>query len=170
MNAMVVAIFRLAHALHTARVPLLPKLLVMVNRLAFGCYVGAGARIGRRVSLAYGALGIVIHDKSVIGDDVRIGVHVLIGGRSKLAEVPAIGNRVVIGAGAKLLGPIRIGDEAVIGANAVVVEDVAARTVVGGIPSRVLKRDIDIARYHDGLECEPRAPLPRRSASSDAPR
>lgn len=168
MNAAVVALHRIAHALHAARIPLLPKFFVLLNRLVFSCYIGAGARIGRRISLAYGGLGIIVHDKCVIGDDVRIGAHVVIGGRSKLTDVPVIGNRVVIGAGAKVLGPIQIGDEAVIGANAVVIADVEPRTVVGGIPARVLKREIDITRYHDGLPSEPAPALPTRVTSNRA--
>jgi serine O-acetyltransferase len=162
VNSFVVALYRTAHALRVARFPRLAKLVVLAIRLLFGCYLGAGARIGRRVSLAYGGMGIVIHDKAVIGDDVRIGAHVVIGGRSKLADVPVIGDRVVISAGAKLLGPIHIGDEAVIGANAVVIADVEPRTVVGGVPARVLKREIDIAAYHDGLGQPPEPALPRR--------
>jgi serine O-acetyltransferase len=163
----VVALFRLAHALHVARVPVLPKLLVQINRLAFGCFLGAGARIGRGISLGYGGLGIVVHGRSRIGDDVRLGVHVVIGGRSKHSGVPVIGDRVVIGAGAKVLGPIHVGDEAVVGANAVVVEDVAPRTVVGGIPARVLKRDVDISRYHDGMDAPETAELLERCPSAD---
>jgi serine O-acetyltransferase len=152
MNAIVVAVFRVAHGLHCMRIPLLPKVFVGLNRVLFGCYIGAGARIGRGVSLGYGGLGVVIHDKAVIGQLVRIGANVTIGGRSKHPEVPVIGDRVVISTGAKILGPLRVGDEAVIGANAVVIRDVEARTVVGGVPARVLKAEIDIRDYHDGLE------------------
>ena len=151
MNSCVVALQRLAHALDRRGLRWPALLCVLINRLVFGCYLGCGARLGKRISLAYGALGIIVHDKAVIGDDVRIGAHVVIGGRAKHADVPVIGDRVVIATGAKVLGPIRIGDEAVIGANAVVIEDVPARCVVAGIPARVIKRDIDIRRYHDGL-------------------
>ena len=151
MSCLLVAIHRTAHALHRLGVPALPLLLALFNRFVFGCWIGPGARLGRRVSLGYGGLGVVIHDRAVIGDLVRIGTQVVIGGRSKLADVPVIGDRCVISTGAKVLGPIRVGDESVIGANAVVVDDVEARTVVAGVPARVLKRDIDIRHYHDGL-------------------
>lgn len=49
-----------------------------------------------------------------------------------------IGDRVFIGAGAIINMGVTIGDEAVIGAGAVVSKDVAARTVVGGVPARVM--------------------------------
>lgn len=162
-----VLLHRIAHVLHRLRMPLAPRLLVLAGRILFHGYVGAGARIGRRVSLGYWGLGIVIHDRAVLGDDVRVGAGVVIGGRSKLHGVPVIGDRVVLGAGAKVLGPITIGDEAVIGANAVVVTDVEARTVVGGVPARVLRREIDVRDFHDGLERETTPALEgeRRSAA-----
>lgn len=151
MSRVVLAFHRFAYALRRMGVPLLPALVVWFVRIVFGCYVGAGAKIGKGVVIGYGGMGVVIHDKAVIGDLVRIGSHVVIGGRSKMPDVPVIEDRVVISAGAKVLGPIRIGRESVVGANAVVVADVAPRTVVGGVPARVLKTDIDIRRYHDDL-------------------
>jgi serine O-acetyltransferase len=152
MNLVLVLSHRVAHALFRMRVPLLPTLIALCNRFTFGCWIGPGARIGRRVSFGYWGLGIVIHDRAVLGDDVRIGTGVVIGGRSKHSAVPVIGDRCVISAGAKILGPLTIGDDAVVGANAVVISNVDARTVVGGVPARVLKRDISIADYHDGIE------------------
>ena len=126
-------------------------MFVLLNRLVFGCYIGAGVRMGRGVSLGYGALGIVIHDRAIIGDDVRIGPGVTIGGRSKLNDVPVLHDRCVISTGAKILGPIQIGEESVVGANAVVVKDVDPRTVVAGVPAVCINREIAIADYHDGI-------------------
>lgn len=151
MSRILIALHRLAHALRRLGVPVLPVLIALLNRFVFGCWIGPGARLGKRISLGYGGMGIVIHDKAVVGDDVRIGTHVVIGGRSKHPDVPVIGDRCVIATGAKLLGPLRIGQESVVGANAVVVKDVAPRTVVGGVPARVLRTDIDIRDYHDGM-------------------
>lgn len=151
MSRILVALHRLAHALRRLRIPVLPVLIALFNRFVFGCWIGPGAQLGKRISLGYGGMGIVIHDKAVVGDDVRIGTHVVIGGRSKHPDVPVIGDRCVIATGAKLLGPLRIGPESVVGANAVVVKDVAPRTVVGGVPARVLRTDIDIRDYHDGM-------------------
>jgi len=89
-----------ADAVHQMGVPALPLLLALFNRFAFVCWIGPGAKLGRNVSLGYGGMGIVIHDKSVIGDQVRIGTQVV----SKMPEVPVIGDRCVISTGAKLLG------------------------------------------------------------------
>lgn len=99
----------------------------------------------------------MIHHRVVLGDDVVLGAGVVIGGKSKVHGVPVVGPRCVISGGAKILGPITIGEECVVGANAVVVRDVPPRSVVAGVPARVLRSDIDIADYHDGI---PRAPRP----------
>ena len=51
---------------------------------------------------------------------------------------PIIGNNVTIYAGAKVLGGVFIGDGAIIAANAVVVKDVPANAIVGGIPAKII--------------------------------
>ena len=51
-----------------------------------------------------------------------------------------IGKNVTICTGAKIIGNIVIGDNVIIGANAVVVKDVPANTIAGGVPAKVLKR------------------------------
>ncbi|MGI8678093.1 MAG: acyltransferase [Jatrophihabitans sp.] len=49
-----------------------------------------------------------------------------------------IGDRVFVGANAVVNMGVSIGDEAVVAAGAVVTRDVAARTVVAGVPARVV--------------------------------
>lgn len=53
--------------------------------------------------------------------------------------VPVIGDRVFIGTGAKIIGDIVIGDDVIVGANAVVISDVPARSVVAGVPAKILR-------------------------------
>ncbi len=133
------AIHALAHWLWKHKVPVLPRFLALVNRLVFATQLPAATRLGKGVRLNYSGLGTVIHARAVIGDRVEIGPGVVIGGRSKLYEVPVIEDDVQIGVGAKVLGPVRVGRGAVIGANAVVLHDVPAGAVVVGIPAHVLR-------------------------------
>jgi serine O-acetyltransferase len=133
------AIHAVAHWLWKHKIPLVPRLLSVFNRIVFATQLPAGTRLGKGVRLNYSGLGTVIHARAVIGNNVEIGPGVVIGGRSKLYEVPIIEDYVQIGVGAKVLGPIRVGRGAVIGANAVVLHDVPAGAVVVGIPARVLR-------------------------------
>ena len=133
-------IHRIAQLAHRRGVPLLPRLLRKVILLTSGSYLGTGAEIGDGTELAYGGLGIVIHPAAKIGRGVVVGPHVTIGGRSTSKGAPVIEDGVKIGAGACVLGDIRIGEGAQIGANAVVIHDVAAYTVVAGVPAREIGR------------------------------
>jgi serine O-acetyltransferase len=143
---LLLAIHSLAHWLWRHHVPLLPRLLSLFNRVVFAAQVPPGTRIGKGARLNYSGLGTVIHARAVIGERVEIGPGVVIGGRSKLYEVPVIEDDVHIGVGAKVLGPVRVGRGAEIGANAVVLHDVPAGAVVVGIPARVLRlKEVDVA-------------------------
>jgi len=132
------AIFRAAHALHRAGVPVLPRLLCGINRVLFAIVLPASARVGRDVLFGYQGLGVVVHADAVIGDRVVLATGVTIGGTGTQHGVPVIEDDVHIGSGAKLLGPIRIGRGARIGANAVVLTDVPAGAVAVGVPARVI--------------------------------
>jgi len=132
-------IHAVAHWLWKKRVPLVPQLLSLCNRVVFATQLPASAQLGRGVSLNYSGLGTVIHKRAVVGDHVEIGPGVVIGGRSEIWEVPVIEDFVQIGVGAKVLGPIRVGRGAIIGANAVVLHDVPPGAVVGGIPAKILR-------------------------------
>lgn len=76
-----------------------------------------------------------------------IGQQVTIGGRSHIVDVLVLGDTVCVGTGARILGNVHIGDGAVVGANAVVIHDVPAHSVVGGVPARVIKDNINIDDY-----------------------
>ena len=136
---MVIRIYRLARWLYLHRVPLLPKLLKICNRIVFGVVLPPSAVLGARVLLSYQGLGTVIHQRAEIGDDVLIGAGVTIGGRSGHRQVPVIERNAMIGTGAKVLGPVRVGQYASIGANAVVLSDIPAYAVAVGVPARVVR-------------------------------
>ena len=148
MSRVVLQIYYFALFLHNMKIPVLPKLInIIFVRLLFGCQITLGAKIGKGSQIGYGGVGTVIHDRAVIGKNVLIGPGVVIGGTSKKYEVPVIGDNCEIAPGAKIIGPVKIGNNCIVGANAVVIRDVPDNTVVGGVPAKVLKTDIDITQY-----------------------
>jgi serine O-acetyltransferase len=129
-------IFRRAHMLHRWRVPVIPRVLYVLNRLLFAVVLPPSVQVGRDVVFAYSGLGTVIHARARIGARVQIGSCGTVGGRSGLMKVPVIEDDVLIGTGAKILGPVVIGRGARIGANAVVLTDVPEGLTFVGVPAR----------------------------------
>ena len=117
------------------------QLLIKMSEILFGIYLGKDARIGRRFRIEHFGT-IIVHNRTIIGDDVTIRQGVTIGMRSveRALEAPIIGSRVEIGAGAKILGNIRIGDDSAIGANAVVLQDVPPNSLAVGVPAVIKPR------------------------------
>ena len=150
MSTLVLSIHRIVYNLKLLGIPLLPSLINKTFiRLLFGCQLGTGTKIGNNVSLVYGGLGVTIHERAVIGNNVYIGTCVTIGGTTKKYEVPTIGDNSFISSGAKILGPVKVGKNCVIGANAVVLNDIPDNCVAVGMPARVVKKDINISDYRD---------------------
>ncbi|CAD6563109.1 Serine acetyltransferase [Paraburkholderia sabiae] len=135
-------IWRLARFFYVARIPFLPWILKVLNRILFSTSVPPSVRVGRNVSFGYQGLGIVVHRHAVLGDNIVIAPNVVIGGRG-MPGAPVIQNDVLIGAGACVLGPVTIGRGARIGANAVVLTDVPENATAVGNPARILRRDGD---------------------------
>lgn len=109
---------------------------------------GKNIRIGKRVFIN---AGCKFQDQGgiTIGDDVLVGHNCVIATLNHVMDpdhradmIPApvkIGDKVWIGANVTILQGVTIGEGAVIAAGAVVNKDVPARTIVGGIPAKVIK-------------------------------
>ena len=132
--------YRIARWLYLHHVPFFPKLITLLIFRIYNSKVPYQAKIGRGTKLGYGGVGVIIHTKSVIGDDCVIAQHVTIGGgNSRYPGLPTIGNHVHISHGAIVFGGITIGDNVTIGANAVVNKPVPNDAVVAGIPAKILR-------------------------------
>jgi len=133
---------RVAHALHAAGVPLLPRAISMLARALTGIEIHPAARIGEGLFIDHGA-GVVIGETADIGDDVTLYQGVTLGGTGFATgkRHPTVQDNVTIGSGAKLLGPITIGHGAKIGANSVVITDVPPNCTVVGNPGHPVRVD-----------------------------
>jgi serine O-acetyltransferase len=133
---------RVAHALYTAGVPLVPRLISMLSRALTGIEIHPAARIGEGLFIDHGT-GVVIGETAEIGDDVTLYQGVTLGGTGFATgkRHPTVQDNVTIGSGAKLLGPITIGHGAKIGANSVVITDVPPNCTVVGNPGHPVRVD-----------------------------
>jgi serine O-acetyltransferase len=146
MSRIVYLLYLISHWLYVRKVPFIPKLFSSTIRIVFAGWIPASARIGKNCRFGKGALGIVLHERVVIGDCCIIGPNVTIGGSSEKEKnrLPVIGNRVRVGANSVVLGNITIGNEVIIAAGAVVINDVPPKSIVAGNPAKIIKSNIDI--------------------------
>jgi serine O-acetyltransferase len=143
------AFYRIGNWCVRHRIPLIPAIMKTGSRMVFSSHLPCEATIGRTTILGYGGLGTVIHPRAVIGENVLVGPRVTIGGKSGSEGVPVIEDDVFIGTGACILGDVKVGAGSVVGANSVVVDSVQPRSVVAGIPARVIRSGVDSADYGD---------------------
>ena len=128
--------YRIAHALHLLRVPLLPRLFTECAHVRTGIDIHPGARIGERFCIDHGT-GIVIGETCEIGTSVKLYQGVSLGALSVSKEMagtkrhPTIEDNVVIYSNATILGGrTRIGHDSVIGGNVWLTESVPAFSIV----------------------------------------
>jgi acetyltransferase-like isoleucine patch superfamily enzyme len=96
-----------------------------------------------------GDVRIACNQRVTVGDDVRFGwgvtvmdsdFHSIDGERGTMPVTIMPG--VWVGVDAKILKGVTVGEGAIIAAGAVVTCDVPARTLVGGVPARVIREDV----------------------------
>lgn len=108
--------------------------------------MGKNVTLGRHVFINH-SLTVMARGRVEIGDEVMIGPgvslltanHDLKDHQVLLCGKITIEKNAWIGAKAIILPGVTVGENAVIAAGAVVTKDVAANTVVGGNPARILK-------------------------------
>ena len=112
------------------------------TRWMTGVEIHPAAQIGRRFFIDH-AMGVIIGETTVIGDDCTLYQGVTLGGTGKETgkRHPTLGNNVLVGVGASVLGNITLGDNAKVGGGAVVVSDVPPNSTVVGIPGHIVVRD-----------------------------
>lgn len=108
-----------------------------IFRWLLGIDVPEKVVIGQNCKVYHG-IGLIIHPKTIIGDNVTLHQNTTIG-ISSGSKPPTIGNNVLIGANSVIIGNIHIGDNSIIGAGSVVIKDVPQNAIVAGNPAKVIK-------------------------------
>lgn len=102
-----------------------------------GIFISNPNNIGENFVIGH-PVSIVIGDKVIIGDNVKIYQCVTIGQKNN--KYPRIGNNVVIYPNSVIVGDITIGDNCIIGAGSVVISSIPNNCVAAGNPARVIKK------------------------------
>ena len=145
MNA--IKLYRIGHWCYKKHIPLIPKFMKYLTFLLFNSVIPYTCEIGKNTSFAYGAVAVVLHATTIIGDNCVIGTCVTLGGNKTYKGGPTIGDNCYIATGAKVLGPIIVGSGSFVGANTVVTRNVPEKSLVSGIPGKVIKENINISEY-----------------------
>ena len=139
----------------------LARISSQFTRFMTGVEIHPAAQIGRRFFIDH-AMGVIIGETTIIGDDCTLYQGVTLGGTGK--EVgkrhPTLGNNVMVGVGASVLGNITIGDNSKVGGGAVVVSDVPENCTVVGIPARPVVRDGNIVEKEKTAAARHKESLP----------
>lgn len=99
-----------------------------------GVQVMAGAVIQTGVRLSD---NVIVNSRALVDHDCQIDGHTHIAPGACLSGGVSVGTTSHIGVGAVVIQGVRIGDHSVVGAGAVVLKDVAAHTVVAGVPATI---------------------------------
>ncbi len=107
--------------------------------IMMGAIINIGAQIGAHTMIDMGA---IIGGRAIVGSHCHIGAGAVLAGvvEPASAKPVKIGDHVMIGANAVILEGIEIKEGAVIAAGAVVISDVAANSVVAGVPAKYIKQ------------------------------
>lgn len=120
----------------------LARISSQFTRFMTGVEIHPAAVIGRRFFIDH-AMGVIIGETTIIGDDVTLYQGVTLGGTGNETgkRHPTLKDNVLVGVGASVLGNIVVAENSKIGGGAVVVSDVPPNSTVVGIPGRVVVRD-----------------------------
>jgi serine O-acetyltransferase len=127
--------------------PVFGKMAYYLLKL-LGVEIPRSVKIGRNLTIEHGGYGVVIHSKSVIGNNVRIYPGVTLGRADihKPADQSSfkgiqIEDDVILASGAKILckqGTLIVARGSMVGANAVLLGSTAENEIWAGMPARCI--------------------------------
>jgi len=150
-GVLAVTVYRLAHELHTAGVPLMPRIMTEWAHSVTGVDIHPGAKIGGNFFIDH-ATGVVIGETTEIGENVKMYQGVTLGARSFPKDErgrlirghkrhPTIEDEVILYANATVLGgSTRIGRGTEVGGSVFLTRSVPADSIVSLKPPELRLR------------------------------
>ena len=124
-----IKLYKISRYFYKAKLIILAKIFQKLNYYLHNSYIPYTCEIGEKSRFAYGGIGVVLHKDCKIGKNCMIGQGVTIGGRT--------------GPGAPIIG-----------ANSVVIKNVEENTIVGGIPAKIISKDMEKIILYNNIKKE----------------
>jgi serine O-acetyltransferase len=141
----------LANKIWSYKFFLIARIISQFSRFLTQIEIHPGAKIGKNLFIDHGS-GVVIGERSGIGNDVTLYHGVTLGGISPSENSenqigskrhPTLMDNVIVGSGAHILGPITVGRCARIGSNTVVLKNVPNNATMVGNPAKNISINTD---------------------------
>lgn len=116
--------------------------------LLLGADIPTDVRFGNKVTFPHNGIGTVLHNNTILGDNVKIYQNVTFGradiwksAEGSQFEKFIVEDGAVICSGAKVIGKkgtLKIGKNSVIAANAVLLDSTGPNEIWGGVPAKLI--------------------------------
>ena len=105
----------------------------------YGIVTPSSIEIGRGLNIVHGG-GVFLNCES-IGDNFTVFQGVTLGKKAGNTNegFPIVGDNVMVCTGAVVVGHVKLGNGCVVGANSFVSHDVPPKTLVAGVPAKIIK-------------------------------
>ncbi len=104
-------------------------------------FIGANSKLFIRSNIFIGSDCTISWNVQIADSDIH---QMIIGGQERPSSAPIIiGNKVWIGANSSILKGVPLGDGTVVAAGSVVTQSFPLNSLVGGVPAKILKGNID---------------------------
>ncbi|MBF0785404.1 acetyltransferase [Muribacter muris] len=104
--------------------------------LGTGVFVGKMAIINSGVTVGD---NVIVNTKALIEHGCQVGNHSNISTNTTLNGDVIVEDYCFVGSSSVVTGQLRVGESAIVGAGAVVIRNVEPRTVVAGVPAKLIK-------------------------------